>query len=153
MASFSIAQYWQNKTRLCLSVRAGIKFRTIFLIRAAQRFSAVLPLYVLDSNFQLYFSTCSYAVLNYGPPYMQMSLSELSPYVQVSLPGLSPYVQVSLSELCLRMCRSLFRSYVSPYVQVSLSDLCVSVCVGISFRAMSLCTCKYPFQICVSPYV
>ena len=131
MASFSIAQYWQNKTRLCLSVRAGIKFRTIFLLRAAQRFSAVLPLYVLDSNFQLYFCTCSYAVLSCGSPYMQMSLSEL----------------------CLRMCRYLFPSYVSPYVQVSLSDLCVSVCVGISFQAMSLRTCKYPLHICVSPYV
>ena len=110
-------------------LRAGFKFSVIFL-------------YVQLCRSELWF-----------PLHANVPFWAVSPYVQVSLPGLSPYVQVSLSELCLRMCRYLFPSYVSPYVQVSLSDLCVSVCVGISFQAMSLRTCKYPLHICVSPYV
>ena len=75
---------YRQKIRPLFSVHAGIKFRTIFLLRAAKRFSAVLFLYVLDFNFQLYFSTFSCTALRYGSPYMHVSLSELSPYLQVS---------------------------------------------------------------------
>ena len=109
----------------------GIKFRTIFFVRASKWFLPMLLLYVLDSNIQLYFSTFSCTVLRYG----------------------SPYMHVSLSGLCLRTCRYPVMSYVSPYLQESLSETRVSVLAGIPCWALCFRTYTCPILRNVSPYV
>ena len=102
--------YRQKKIWPLFSVLAGIKSRSILFLLAVKRFSAMLLLYVLDSNFQLYFSTFSHTDLRYD----------------------SPYMNVSISELYLRTCRHPVMSYVSPYLQVSLSEPRDSKRAGIS---------------------
>jgi len=99
MTSFSIAHIGKKIWPL-FSVLGGIKSRYVIFLLATKRFSAMLLLYLLDSNFRLYFSTFSHTVLSYDCPYMH----------------------VSISELCLRTCGYPVMSDVSPYVQVSLSE-------------------------------